>query len=160
VRVQLATEADISAWIALAVEVEPLFGPHAHSADFQHVLRKNIARGSAFCVRADEGLPGTHLLGGLLFSAHPPHYKISWLAVAASARGQGIGRALVRHALSCVVAPAEISVITFGEDVAEGEAARRLYQALGFEPAQVVAPGPEGGSRQVFRRRIDAAHGL
>lgn len=41
--------------------------------------------------------------------------------------------------------------VTFGDDNPAGLPARHFYQALGFEPAETAPPGPEGGSRQVFR---------
>lgn len=44
-------------------------------------------------------------------------------------------------------------MVTFGPDhpgaVASG--ARAFCERLGFAPAEAAAPGPEGGSRQVYR---------
>ncbi len=52
--------------------------------------------------------------------------------------------------------PRRIEVITFGPDhpgaVASG--ARAFYENLGFTPAEPADPGPEGGSRQVYRREV------
>jgi ribosomal protein S18 acetylase RimI-like enzyme len=78
-------------------------------------------------------------------------YTIGWLAVAQQYRRQGLGQRLVEHALGLVSAPAEVVVTTFGEDNPEGQAARRFYERLGFQPAEAAAPGPEGGTRQIFR---------
>lgn len=153
-RVVSAEEADIPAWLALAAEVEPLFGPLVDEPAFLGALRRNIARGTAFCVREGDGPAGAALLGGLLWSPHPPLYRIGWLAVSARARRQGIGRRLVEHALRLVTPPAEIVVTTFGEECVEGQPARRFYEALGFRAAELAPDGPEGGSRQVFRRRM------
>ena len=49
--VQRAEPEDMPGWLALAAEVEPLFGPLVNDAGFRGALRKNIARGTAFCVR-------------------------------------------------------------------------------------------------------------
>ena len=66
----------------------------------------------------------------------------------------GIGEALVACAIQLVQPPAELVVTTFGPDIVAGQAARRLYTRMGFDPAEQAPLGPEGGSRQVFRRMI------
>lgn len=152
--VQIATDADIPAWLALAAEVEHMFGPMVNSSDFLNALSNNIKRGSAFCVRAGDTSPGEPLLGGLLFSAKPPQYRIGWLAVAEGCRRQGVGSLLVAHALSLVEPPAEVTVTTFGEDNPAGHPARRLYERFGFEPAELASNGPEDGTRQLFRMSV------
>ena len=149
--VDLATQADVASWLDLAAEVEPLFGPMVGDPAFCQALRRNVARRSAFCVRAAGGPPGATLIGGLLFSSHRPIYRIGWLAVATGWRGQGVGELLVRHVLALVQPPAEVGVVTFGEDFAAGRPARRFYERLGFVAAELTSPGPDGGSRQVYR---------
>jgi hypothetical protein len=47
-----------------------------------------------------------------------------------------------------------VTVETFGEDVAPGRPARRFYERLGFRCAEALPPGPEGGSRQLYRREL------
>jgi GNAT superfamily N-acetyltransferase len=158
-RVQTAELRDVRSWLDLAAEVEPLFGDLLGRADFYAALLRGIARQTAFCVRADDGPAGAPLLGGLLFSpSRPdrPDARIGWLAVAARARRGGIGRRLVEHVIGLVEPPAEVTVETFGEDVAAGRPARRLYEQLGFVAAEPLPPGPEGGSRQRYRRIIPA----
>ncbi len=150
--IQLARPADIPAWLVLAAEFEPLFGPMVHEPSFHRALDKNIARGTAFCVRQADGPPGVPLLGGLLFSSHPPVYTIGWLAVAQQYRRQGIGQDLVEHALSLVQTPAEVMVTTFGADNPTGIPARRFYERLGFCAAEPAPSGPDGSARQMFRR--------
>jgi hypothetical protein len=64
---------------------------------------------------------------------------------------------LLQHVLALVTPPAEIVVTTFGEDVVDGQAARLLYKRLGVVPlAEDVPDGPEGGSRQKFRKTVTA----
>ena len=41
-KVQIATRADIPGWLALASQVEFLFGPMVDQPDFHRALRKNI----------------------------------------------------------------------------------------------------------------------
>jgi ribosomal protein S18 acetylase RimI-like enzyme len=150
-RVVVARAEDIPAWLVLAAEVEPLFGPLVNEPSFQRALSNNIARGTAYCVREGDGPPGLPLCGGLLWSAHPPLYTIGWLAVAEQHRRQGIGLRLVEHVLHLVELPAEVMVTTFGSDDPAGEPARRFYERLGFQAAEEAPNGPDGGSRQIFR---------
>lgn len=152
--VQPATPQDIPAWLTLAAEVESLFGSLVADASFNNALRKNIQRGSAFCVREGNGPPGVPLMGAMLWSAHPPRYEIGWFAVALGWHRHGVGRALVEHALSFAHPPAEIAVTTFGEDVPGGEPARGFYRAMGFEPAEPAQPGHGADSRQILRRYL------
>lgn len=148
-----ATKDDLTSWLELASEVEYLFGPMISDPKFIQALEKNINRQSAFCVRENDGLPGTRLLGGLLFSSSKaPIYKIGWLAVSSQARNKGIATKLLGHVLNFVNAPAEVVVTTFGDDIPDGGPARNLYAKFGFVPQEESIPnGPEGGSRQNFK---------
>lgn len=140
-----ATMADIDSWLEIVREVEPLFGP---MPDFRGTLERAIARRGAWCVKdADSAVVGGVLLG------RPDRPAINWLAVRASARGRGVGRLLVDHAIQVFDGADELVVDTFGADNADGAPARRLYESLGFEPAEGLDRGPEGGTRQRFRRR-------
>lgn len=122
-----------------------MFGP---MPDFESTLRRNISRGTALCVRD----AGGQVLGGVLLRA-APHTQISWLAVRASARRRGVGRALLADARRRYLPPCEVLADTFGEDNIEGHPAGRLYESFGFVPGEYLPDGPEGGSRQRFRLR-------
>jgi GNAT superfamily N-acetyltransferase len=148
----VAERADFGPWLELAAELEPLFGPMADDPVFQRALLRNIARGTAFCVRERGASPGVRLLAGLLLSPRPPLYRVGWLAVTRSERRSGLGRALLERALAAVPPGAEVLVITFGPDVPGGESARAFYQKVGFVPAEMANPAPNGSPRQVFRR--------
>jgi GNAT superfamily N-acetyltransferase len=153
--VTLAQPADIPAWLDLAAEVEPLFGPMVADPGFHAALERNIARQTAFCIREQDGAPGVPLMGALLFSAtHASRYKIGWLAVAQRWRRQGVAQALVEHCFRLVQPPAELSVVTFGTDNLAGSPARRFYERMGFEAAEAAPNGLEGGTRQVYRRQF------
>src|SRR5690349_15048938 len=145
--VALAQPADIPAWLDLAAEVEPLFGPMLADPGFHAALERNIGRQTAFCVRSQADIPGTPLMGALLFSAsHAPHYTIGWLAVSQRWRRQGVARALVEHCFRLIQPPAVLSVVTFGEDNVAGRPARRFYERMGFQAGEAAPNGPEGGT--------------
>jgi ribosomal protein S18 acetylase RimI-like enzyme len=153
--VATATYRDVARWLDLAAEVEPLFGSMLDDPEIYRVLLRGIERQTAFCVREEDGVPGTPLLGGLLYSpARPdrPEHRIIWLAVTAQSRRLGVGRRLVERACGLVAPPATLAVVTFGADNLPGRPARRLYERLGFLPQEAASRGPEGGSRQVYRR--------
>ena len=149
---RVAERADFGPWLKLAAEVEPLFGPIARDPAFQRALSRNIARGTALCIRENDGCPGSRLVAGLLLSPRPPIYRIGWLVVTESERRSGLGRAVLNRALAGIEPPAEILVITFGSDVPGGESARSFYQKRGFAPGEMSEPAPNGAPRQVFRK--------
>lgn len=158
-RVQVAAYRDVRAWLDLAAEVEWFFGEMLGSPGFYQVVLKHIGRGTAYCIREENGPAGAPLMGGLLFSPRRPdrpEYRIGWLSVAERWRRHGVGRLLVEHTFELVEAPAMLSVITFGEEIAPGLPARRFYEQLGFQPAEPAPRGPEGGTRQVYRRTFPA----
>jgi GNAT superfamily N-acetyltransferase len=154
--VRVACREDIPSWLRLAAEVEFLFGPMVGDPGFHAALERSIDRGTAYCVRRGDGDAGVPLVGGLLFSAHPPVYTIGWLAVSRRFRRHGAGRLLVEHALSLVEPPAEVVVTTFGKDIVAGRPARRFYERMGFRPAEKAPPGPDGGSHQIYRLLLPA----
>jgi hypothetical protein len=55
-----------------------------------------------------------------------------------------------------VTDPGTVEVVTFGADHpgAAASGARAFYERLGFIPAESAAPGPDGGSRQVYRKIV------
>ena len=154
-KVQVAQPEDIDSWLRLAAGVEHLFGPMVNDPSFMDALKRNIERGSAFCIRESDGPSGAPLQAGMLFSAKPPVYRIGWLSVSEEQRRCGLGTALLDHVSRMVRVPAKIIVTTFVPVVAGGEAARAFYLDAGFRPAETVENDPEGGSRQVFRKTMN-----
>jgi GNAT superfamily N-acetyltransferase len=152
--VRSAREEDVPGFLELAAQVEHWFGPMVGDPAFGLVLARKIRQGTALTATSGEE---TGLLGGLLFTAKPPTYHVRWLVVSARVRGKGIGRALMADAMRRFVAgPGTIEVVTFGPDHpgATASGARVFYERLGFIPAEAAALGPEGGSRQVYRKIV------
>ncbi|MCZ1013775.1 GNAT family N-acetyltransferase [Streptomyces noursei] len=157
--IRLATERDLPGFLGLAAQVEQWFGPMVEEPGFHRAVEQHVHRSAALV--AVPSSAESALLGGLLFGAdasgspQAPCHHVHWLVVAAEARGRGVGRALMADAVRrFVTVPASIEVVTFGSDHpgAEASGARRFYASLGFVPAEPAPPGPEGGSRQVYRR--------
>ncbi|AZK44963.1 hypothetical protein [Paenibacillus lentus] len=71
-KVVSATMDDLKEWLMLASEVEYLFGSMVNDPKFIQALEKNINQDSAFCVRENDGLPGSRLLGGIYFQHQMP----------------------------------------------------------------------------------------
>ena len=155
-QVQVAQLEDVGAWLGLAAEGEHLFGSMVDEPSFMRALTRNIERCSAFCIRECDGPAGTPLQAGVLFSANSSVYKIGWMSVSRDhrRRGLGLGTALLAYVTSIVEVPGEITVTTFGPDIAGGEAARAFYSGHGFVPSEMTDDGPEGGSTQVFRKTM------
>ncbi|MGW6918949.1 GNAT family N-acetyltransferase [Kitasatospora sp. NPDC054939] len=150
--VRLTREQDFPALLDLAAQVEHWFGPMVESPGFRSAVDLHLRRSTALVA-----VSGSDVLGGLLFGIEAPTYHVHWLVVSEKERGTGVGRALMADAERRFVrGPGSIEVITFGTDhpgaVASG--ARAFYERLGFCPAESAEPGPEGGSRQVYRRAV------
>jgi GNAT superfamily N-acetyltransferase len=152
--VAVAEIADVAGFLALAAQVEDWFGPMVDEPGFHHALERNIRRGTAMCVRRQDG---TGLRGGILFNIRPPVCRVSWLVVAQADRGLGVGQALVTEAVHRLDSPGLIEVITFSEDhpAAEPSGARKFYERLGFIADEAAEAGPDGTPRQWYRKRLN-----
>lgn len=145
--IRLAKEWDFPDFVRLAGQVEHWFGPMVADPGFHRAVREHVHRSAALVAVTSE------VVGAMLFGAGPPVHHIHWLVVDGQERGSGVGRALLAEVLRRF-GPGPVEVITFGADhpgaVASG--ARTFYERHGFTPAEPADPGPEGGSRQVYRR--------
>ncbi|MFD9761936.1 GNAT family N-acetyltransferase [[Kitasatospora] papulosa] len=160
--IRVAVEADFEGLLQLAGQVEKWFGPMVKEEGFHEALRTHLRRGTALVALTTEPDPFTAgrpengpVLGGLLYDDRGPVHHVDWLVVSQEARVGGVGRALMTAATQRFAQePVTVEVITFGADHpgAARSGARVFYECLGFTPAERTSPGPEGGSRQVYRR--------
>ncbi|GHH60492.1 N-acetyltransferase [Kitasatospora indigofera] len=152
--VRVARGMDLAGFLGLAGQVEQWFGPMVDDPGFRRAVEEHIGRGAALVVDAPTG---DRLLGGLLFGSEPPLHHVHWLVVSEEARRLGVGRALMAEALGRFAAGGgTVEVVTFGagHPGAEAGGARAFYEGLGFTPGEPAPAGPEGGSRQVYRRPV------
>ncbi|MGA5430940.1 GNAT family N-acetyltransferase [Streptomyces koyangensis] len=149
--VRPALSSDVPGLLSLAAEVEHWFGPMVDEPGFHQALDEHVREERALVAAADCG----SLVGGLLFGSAPPVHHVHWVVVSERARGTGVGRALMAEAVQRYVrGPGTLEVVTFGADHpgAVTSGARAFYSSLGFSPAEQAPAGPEGGSRQVYRK--------
>lgn len=160
--VRLAREQDLSGFLGLAAQVEHWFGPMVDDPGFSDAVVEHT-RGGRALVAVDQPVaarPETAqppLLGGLLFGSDASKFHVHWLVVSEQARGRGVGAALMAEVMKrFVTGPGTVEVVTFGADHpgAVTSGARAFYERLGFIPAEATTPGPEGGSRQVYRMTV------
>lgn len=165
ITIRPAREDDLAGFLALASQVEHWFGPMVEEPGFHRAVNAHIRDGAALVAEsagtaestAPAGEPG--IVGGLLFGAAPPTYHVHWLVAAELRRGEGVGRRLMADALRrYVTGPGAVQVVTFGPDHpgAVESGARVFYERLGFRPGEPTDPGPEGGSRQIYRLAVPA----
>jgi len=133
---------DFDAWISLAREVEPLFGPMADELSFQESLKQAIYLKTAFCIRSDLNEKKKNLKGGVVISKESN--EIAWLAVSQQYRGNGYGRQLIDFAISNLNQQENIFVQTFDQSVSEGKPARKLYLEFGFTDIKDGGLNPAG----------------
>ena len=133
---------DFDAWISLAREVEPLFGPMADELSFQESLKQAISLNTAFCIRSDMNEKKKNLKGGVVISKESN--EIAWLAVSQQYRRNGYGRKLIEFAIGNLNQRENIFVQTFDKSVSEGEPARKLYLDFGFTDIKDGGLNPAG----------------
>jgi len=129
-KVEYAELRDFDAWIRLAREVEPLFGPMADEVPFQEALKQAMAQKTAFCIRSDSDGKERALKGGIIISEELN--EILWFAVLKPCRGKRYGRTLLDFAVSRLNRTKPILVQTFDASSPDGRAARKLYLDFGF----------------------------
>jgi len=149
-KVHTATASDFEAWIALAREVEPLFGPMADDDSFRDAVRQAIAGQTAFCLRQETQDRPQPLAGGIVISTDTN--EIAWLAVSGANREKGCGTALLGEALVHLNRQETAFVQTFDASVPEGQAARRLYGRFGFADLKKGGDNPAGLPTVIMER--------
>lgn len=144
-----STITDFDGWIALAREVEPLFGPMADETAFHDGLKQAISQKTAFCIRSNSEEKNPSLKGGIVISKESN--EIVWLAVSKHSRKMGYGRELLQFAIHHLNPQEDIFVQTFHESIAEGAAARKLYLDAGFTDYKDGGFNPAGIPTVIMR---------
>lgn len=157
ITIRPARQGDLDGFLALAFQVEHWFGPMVQEPGFHRAVNAHIRDGAALVAESTEPdgpADASGPVGGLLFGAEPPTYHVHWLVTSERCRGAGVGRLLMAEAMRrYVTGPGTVEVVTFGPDHpgAVESGARVFYERLGFHPGEAAGPGPEGGSRQIYR---------
>ena len=121
-----AQEKDLAEWMQLAERVRENF-PGFETDSYRETVLRNMARGSALCVRVDGKMAGI-----LLYSKK--HGCLSCMAVAPEYRRRGIAGALIEAMLAEM--DSDVWVDTFCEEDPMGAAPRALYKKYGFEEGE------------------------
>ena len=144
-QIALAEKSHMPAWLSLASELEPLFGP---MPDFEIVLKRKILRKQAYCALVESN--GLHFAAGVLIGGSGNEHWIRWLGVYSQFRQSGVGSSLVEAVLQRIPPTSDVFVDTFVAGSPGGKAARHLYMSFGFKPV-----GPleiEGQSRDRLKK--------
>ncbi len=148
--VELSHPGDLSDWLALAREVEPLFGPMADVPEFQDSLRLAMQEKRALCIRFDDSRNNSQLAGGIIIDTL--ENEIVWLAVSGESRRKGVGRLLLQEAIDRLDPARPVHVQTYDETVEAGAAARALYLDMGFSDIREGGENPAGLSTVIMER--------
>lgn len=116
-------------WISLAEEVAPVFNAPdmARDPEFHQYMDAKLSKYEALMA---VNRMTKEVLGVIGFSR--TYNRITWLGVFEKARRKGVGYKLLKCALNQLDWTKDITVETYRTGYEPGEAARRLYQKLGF----------------------------
>ncbi len=112
--------------------------------DAQHQYYQEHYPEASFSIVLVDGEP----VGRLYVARWPDQIRIVDIALLPAHRNQEIGTIL----LQALLAEGDAIGKRVSIHVERFNPALRLYERLGFRPAEAAPPGPEGGSRQVYRR--------
>lgn len=130
--IRIRTTHDVAAWMELVRIVKDNFpGLESEAAlrEHENTVLHFMQRQEALCAKENERITGV-----LLFSKADG--ELCFLAVHPNERRQHVGEKLVRAMLSMLPPHGCVKVLTYCDNVPEGEAARKLYRKIGFEPVR------------------------
>jgi len=146
--IRLAVINDYKAWIALAEEVEEIFGPMAEIKEFQEGIADCINNKNAYCAEdGDCGIAG-------FMALDRGKNEIAWLAVGKEFRGKGHGDMLLKTAIEELRSGGDIYVQTFSPEEEKGKNAISLYQKNGFEFLKEAGLNPAGVKTIIMVKKI------
>ena len=128
---------DLQAVLALASQVEGLFGPMVGVADFETGLEDCLKTNRVLGCKVQYDLCGAAIIDR-------KGNELCWFVVDSGKRGLGIGALILDKVISELDSGREMTVQTFAPGVPEGEAARRLYMKYGFADRKDGGPNPAG----------------
>lgn len=136
--IRRVTDKDITAWLKIAKEVEPLFGQMVGCKDFENGIKATISDSAAFClINEEDEVHG-------IIAVNKASNEIAWLAVGKEHRGKGYGFQLVKAGLESLNNKKPIVVHTFSPSEKAGAAARQLYKRFGFIDDRECGNNPAG----------------
>lgn len=145
--VRLLTPGDFDAWLALAAEVEPLFGPMTTICAFKEAIRDSIKNKNAYGISCENGI-----LAGIVAIDREKN-EIVWLAVSQKYQGKKLGGQLVKKCIEEMAPRGDIFVQTFAENIAAGIPARRIYEHHGFADLKRAGKNPAGIDTVIMVKR-------
>ncbi|MEA5077386.1 MAG: GNAT family N-acetyltransferase [Anaerolineaceae bacterium] len=100
-------------------------------AEYEQILRIKILGNQAIVA-----CEGETLVGNLLFSIEEK--ELEFLAVSPDFRKHGVATAMIRKMFSSFKQNDQVTVVTYREGDAQGYAARKLYESLGFRAGDLI----------------------
>jgi len=142
------TEEDISIWLKLAAEVEPIFqGSMVNNKEFHDYMKGKISKKEAFM--ALDRTENNELMGIIGFSR--TYNRITWLGVFEKYRSKGVGSKLLEIALRQLDKTKEITVTTYRDEYNPGKPARHVYHKFGFVDFDNTVFDDQGNPRCLMR---------
>jgi len=118
---------DLEDWMRMVSAIQSDFPGFAYDP-YKNIVRKNIQRGTALCVRLNH-----RIVGVMLYSPNSKH--LSFVGVDPMYRKQGIASMMMDELLMRLD---DIQVITYRSRDKRGQAARKLYKKYGFVESELV----------------------
>jgi len=145
--IRLLTPDDFDAWMALAAEVEPLFGPMTTMPAFKEAISYCVKYKNAYGISFKN-----EILAGIVAFDREKN-EIVWLAVSQKYQGKKLGDKLVKKCIEEMADRGDIFVQTFAENIAAGIPARRIYERNGFTDLMKAGKNPAGIDTVIMVKR-------
>ncbi|HNZ44220.1 MAG TPA: GNAT family N-acetyltransferase [Bacteroidales bacterium] len=145
--IRLLTPDDFDAWMALAAEVEPLFGPMTTMPAFKEAISNCVKYKNAYGISFKN-----EILAGIV-AVDREKNEIVWLAVSQKYQGKKLGDKLVKKCIEEMADRGDIFVQTFAENIAAGIPARRIYERNGFTDLMKAGKNPAGIDTVIMVKR-------